>query len=1173
MPQRLTGLSTVRTTGAVLLAALLCLVALPTMRADAAPESVEVTGGTISWGLKSSFRGYLTSPIAHGSVTPTAPATDNGTQTIFANASGSWSDDELSVSAAGSVNFTGHDGELAVTLSNPRLAGSGSSAQLVVDAKDSDGVNHSALAIADVDLSGRVQSEAGTVTISGAPATLTSAGEAVFSYGGGAMYPAGTALDPVDASLTIGAPVTEPTPEPTTEPTTEPTSEPTAEPTTAPTVEPTTEPTSAPSADVTGGTISWGLKSSFRGYLTSPIAQGSISATAPATDNGTQTTFAHASGSWAAGSASVSAEGSVNFTGHHGDLDLTLSNPRLVVSGSGAQLHVDAKDSDGTTHEDLAIADVDLAGHVAASGTTVTVSGAPATLTQAGGAVFSYGGSAMYPAGTALDPVDASLILAEPSTEPTTQPTTAPTSQPTTQPTSQPTTQPTTGPTTQPTTPAGDVTGGTITWGLKESFRTYLTGPIAHGRITVQAPATDNGSRTTFRSATGTWSSTSGNVSTSGGVNFTGHHGDLNLTISAPRIAFNAKVARLLVDAKTSDGTTYTGLAVANLDLSGSISVGNGKVTISNAPATLTKAGESLFNYNGSAMYPAGTVLDPVSATLNVKNAVVPTTPKPSKKPTPTKTAKPKPSKGSKKSETKGHAGALSWGFKASFRSYITGPIAKGSVSLSGGASAVSGGYRFGQGSTTATPPNAIGTTGYRGGVQFHGHQGELNLSFSQPTVRVTSATSGVLSAQVAGRGKVDLAIVDLSRASRATAQGWVQYSGAPAALTAAGSGLFSYNGNAFYPAGSLVDPVTFSVGSTATGGSSGATTVAAAATTTWTPPATPPATTGLTVTQDDVRAGDEIEVSGSGFTPNESGIRVVLYSAPMVLADNVTADATGKATWKGTIPATIEPGEHTLTFQGSVDRGIVLQIGKAEQIIGCQVTDGQLYWGFKESFRAYVSGSIANGDWTTDGNASYETPQFAWAKGEGARAGDTGAGSIDFTGGILFSGHSGALKTTIADPVVTFTDTQKAVLSVDYSGTTMEEAMSGGDAVEVKKDVPFVDLDLASGVATSTGSSVTIADIPTTLTTAGATVFPNYEAGTAFDPVTLTFTVDENCSTGAPPQLEDEDEAAAAVVTPTSGTASGDRSAWLPWVGGALLGAAAACAGTVLFMRRRVTN
>lgn len=163
MPQRLTGLSTARAIGAVFLAALLCLVALPTMRAEAAQEPVEVTGGTISWGLKSSFRNYLTSPIAHGSISATAPATDNGTQTTFANASGSWSDEDVAVSASGSVNFTGHDGELDVTLSNPRLRGTGSSAQLVVDAKDSDGTNHGALAIADVDLSGHVQSGPGVV--------------------------------------------------------------------------------------------------------------------------------------------------------------------------------------------------------------------------------------------------------------------------------------------------------------------------------------------------------------------------------------------------------------------------------------------------------------------------------------------------------------------------------------------------------------------------------------------------------------------------------------------------------------------------------------------------------------------------------------------------------------------------------------------------------------------------------------------------------------------------------------------------------------------------------------------------------------------------------------------------------------------------------------------------
>ena len=45
---------------------------------------------------------------------------------------------------------------------------------------------------------------------------------------------------------------------------------------------------------------------------------------------------------------------------------------------------------------------------------------------------------------------------------------------------------------------------------------------------------------------------------------------------------------------------------------------------------------------------------------------------------------------------------------------------------------------------------------------------------------------------------------------------------------------------------------------------------------------------------------------------------------------------------------------------------------------------DATLTWGFKESFRAYIDGDIANGEWTTSGGATYETPEFSWSDGTG---------------------------------------------------------------------------------------------------------------------------------------------------------------------------------------------
>ncbi|NGN92466.1 hypothetical protein G5C66_06880 [Nocardioides sp. KC13] len=93
-----------------------------------------------------------------------------------------------------------------------------------------------------------------------------------------------------------------------------------------------------------------------------------------------------------------------------------------------------------------------------------------------------------------------------------------------------------------------------------------------------------------------------------------------------------------------------------------------------------------------------------------------------------------------------------------------------------------------------------------------------------------------------------------------------------------------------------------------------------------WTAPEEPPTTRGLTLTGlDDVSvdADEVIHAQASGFKPNETGIRVVVYSTPLVLSTSVKANGHGVAKWSGRLPKDIGLGKHTLTFQGSVNRGI----------------------------------------------------------------------------------------------------------------------------------------------------------------------------------------------------------------------------------------------------------
>lgn len=187
-------------------------VAVPLGRASAAP--IDVTGGTINWGVKESFRSYVTGPIAQGSITLGDGAVDGSGGYQF-NVNGGTRDAGASTAAAtstGSVHFLGHDGILDVKFSNIEVHVSGTSGTLVADVDyrpftDTTTQNPlqsaSDVAIASLNLSGVSPTEGtSSVSFANVPATLTADGAAAF----GGFYPAGQALDPVSFTLALAGP-------------------------------------------------------------------------------------------------------------------------------------------------------------------------------------------------------------------------------------------------------------------------------------------------------------------------------------------------------------------------------------------------------------------------------------------------------------------------------------------------------------------------------------------------------------------------------------------------------------------------------------------------------------------------------------------------------------------------------------------------------------------------------------------------------------------------------------------------------------------------------------------------------------------------------------------------------------------------------------------------------
>jgi hypothetical protein len=196
-------------------------------------------------------------------------------------------------------------------------------------------------------------------------------------------------------------------------------------------------------------------------------------------------------------------------------------------------------------------------------------------------------------------------------------------------------------------------------------------------------------------------------------------------------------------------------------------------------------------------------------------------------------------------------------------------------------------------------------------------------------------------------------------------------------------------------------------------------------------------------------------------------------------------------------------------------------------QAPGCEIESASLSWGFKESFRAYIDGSIANGEWTVGEGATYATPEFGFLATDGRIDPRAPLGSISFAGSVHFTGHGGILDTTVANPVLVLRADDTAVLLLDVSGPTME-----GDQVAVTGAV-FVDVDLAGQDFTSNDGIITIVDAPTTLTEEGAEAFPNYEAGETFDPISARIDVGDCDLTGLPIGTDSTEEDVIGDATP----------------------------------------
>lgn len=173
-----------------------------------------------------------------------------------------------------------------------------------------------------------------------------------------------------------------------------------------------------------------------------------------------------------------------------------------------------------------------------------------------------------------------------------------------------------------------------------------------------------------------------------------------------------------------------------------------------------------------------------------------------------------------------------------------------------------------------------------------------------------------------------------------------------------------------------------------------------------------------------------------------------------------------------------------------------------------CEVVNAEVQWGFKESFRSYISGTVALGTWSTEGDITYATPLFYFTGGEGSLAPDGSQGELAFEGALRFEGHGGILNTALENPRLVFLGDREAALYFDVTGDTMDGLSvekEGVDFVRISWPGSAESIDEATGVWR-------VEDAEVTLTALGSEAFGTYVAGELFDPMTIAVEVQEGC-------------------------------------------------------------
>ncbi|WP_347404592.1 HtaA domain-containing protein [Streptomyces sp. MST-110588] len=325
----------------------------------------------------------------------------------------------------GSVRFVSTAHRFDIKLADVKVSTKGRTGTLTADVT-AEGRTRGDVPFASLDLSAvRPGGGAGgAMTFAKIPAKLTAEGAKAFN----GMYPKGQVLDA--ATLTVKPATSAGRPSHGSDPGRTRPSTPAHRPAPAPAHRPVAKFPHAPAAGapaprnasaaaqrLVDGRLDWGVRESFRKYVTGPIGRGTIETADGATASAAGFAFPKGHGTYDTTASSLNADfdGSVRFRAHEGVLDMSFANLGVRISGTKGTLRADVSAKSRTTGKvtvtkDMAVADLAVpAGALTAKNDVVTLSGVPATLTTAGAGAF--GGD--YRPGERLDPVGLSVTLTD----------------------------------------------------------------------------------------------------------------------------------------------------------------------------------------------------------------------------------------------------------------------------------------------------------------------------------------------------------------------------------------------------------------------------------------------------------------------------------------------------------------------------------------------------------------------------------------------------------------------------------------------------------------------------------------------------------------------------------------------------------------------------------------